>query len=537
MRHQPRNEAPRKVSHLWLIPLLLVIGIASYLVTISAVSEKESPKASSSSTAKPNTFNIPNETPKARKLPRQLQEGDPEAEEAGAISNQRLITFSDAESMRRFLTKLGNGVSLLGSIDSLNTISVSFNNLSDLEALLDGTEETSFNYPAYIPGFEGVGAQADAEALGNNLLKWLGVEGSNSLWGKGLLIAILDTGISDHTAFQNAIQRINLVPLPENPADLNGHGTAVASLIFSNNPLAPGVAPGATPLSVRIADDNGNSSSFLIAQGIIAAVDAGASIINISLGGTGNSSVVNKALEYAQSKGAVVVASSGNSGTEGVMQPAAQPSVIAVGAVDAKNQPLAFSTTGSEVAVAAPGYMINAAYPGNSAAQVNGTSFSAPIVVGAIAGTTSNTGSPSMTTQQAANLVLNHLKDVGEQGTDNSTGGGVPDMWTILNSGSEGIYDASINSIYQSDDNQIQILVQNLGTETLINTGVSVNVNGSTTNANITTLAPNESRVITIPGSNNATLNIQGNVQISSGQNDQRPSNDSLSTTIGPPQD
>ncbi|MFN7343136.1 MAG: S8 family serine peptidase, partial [bacterium] len=80
------------------------------------------------------------------------------------------------------------------------------------------------------------------------------------------------TGIADHIAFKNAIQRINLVPLPTDPSALNGHGTAVASVIFSNNPLAPGVAPSATPLSVRIADDNGTSNTFLIAQGIIAAV-------------------------------------------------------------------------------------------------------------------------------------------------------------------------------------------------------------------------------------------------------------------------
>ncbi|HSH16405.1 MAG TPA: S8 family serine peptidase, partial [Verrucomicrobiae bacterium] len=388
--------------------------------------------------------------------------------------------------------------------------------------------------PVNIPEFAGAGVQDGAVALRNGLLKWLGVTGDNSLWGAGVKIAILDTGIADHIAFRNTIQRINLVPLSADATELNGHGTSVASLIFSDNQQAPGIAPGATPLSVRIANDNGSSSSFLIAQGIMAAVDAGAQLINISLGGNGRSTLVESSLDYAQKAGAVVVAAAGNSGTAGVMQPAASPSVIAVGAVDANNQHLNFSNTGSEIAVSAPGYAVNAAYPDDLAAVVSGTSFSSPIITGTIAAAMSNSGSQTLSATQATAAMNSNLNDVDVPGNDPSTGSGVPDIWRILNGKTPGIYDAAITSVSASG-NQVNVLVQNLGTETIINAGVSVNVNGFPTSANITTLAPGATRVIMVPGGGSENLNIQGTVRLSGGQTDRRPSNDSISHTTAAP--
>lgn len=518
----------------FLIPLFIAVGFASYWITINLTSEKSSPISRElPQTPSVNFTSAPNAPPSGESRKPDLKTDD-EALENDALLNQRAITFKDEAAMRAFLAKLGDKVKLIGRIDKLHTVHVSFENPSDLDAILDGEEELSMIFPVNIPSFENVGPQDGAVALENQLLKWLGVESDNSLWGKGITIAILDTGIADHIAFNNAIQRINLVPLSNDPSALNGHGTAVASVIFSNNPHAPGVAPAATPLSVRIADDNGSSDSFLIAQGIMAAVDAGANIINISLGGSGQSSLVDKALAYAQESGVIVVAAAGNSGNQGVMQPAASPNVVAVGAVDARNQSMNFSTSGKEVAISSPGYGVNVAYPGDQAARVSGTSFSSPIVAGVFAAVASSSGSPVMSPQQAANLVLANLNDIGVAGSDPYTGGGVPDMGTIMNLGTNGRYDASINSIYQTDGNQLNVLVQNLGTETLINAGVSVTINGRATQANITTLAPMETRVITIPHSISDPLQVSGSIQLSPGQADQRPQNNSISQQINP---
>jgi hypothetical protein len=521
-----------KIKGLWPYLLMIVIGVSSYFLTKLAIPDGKSITRSERGAPVRATYPQYEEPAKHKKAERKpTGRLDMTAIDDGAIPNQRVIVFKDKAALEAFLAKLGNGVNLLGRLDKLNALLVGFGNEDDLLGLLDGSEETGFVYPVNIPQF-GSGAQAGAAPLQNGLLKWLGVTGDNSLWGTGVKIAILDTGIADHAAFRNAIERINLVALPTDSADLNGHGTAVATLIFSDNPLAPGIAPGATPLSIRIADDSGGSNSFLIAQGIIAAVDAGAQLINISLGGSGQSSLVENALAYAKQAGVVVVAAAGNSGTEGVMQPAASPSVIAVGAVDAKNQHMDFSTTGSEVAISAPGYGVNVAYPGDMAAVVSGTSFSSPIVAGTIAATMSNSSSPKLSATEAASAMNANLNDIGMKGSDSSTGAGVPDMWRILNGNTPGIYDAavtSISTVSSKQGNQLQVLVQNLGTETMVNAAVSVSINGSSTQANITTLAPGDTRVVTIPIGSTEGLNIQGSVQLSGSQTDRRPSNDSIS--------
>ena len=510
---------------------MAVVGVSAYFLTTLAIPDTETATRPNEKVPLRSTSPVLEEPVKFRKAERSAT-GRPDygAIDNGAIANQRVIAFKDRASLEAFLAKLGGGVNLLGRLDKLNALLVGFRNEDDLLALLDGTEETSFIFPVSIPDFESVGAQDGAVALENGLLKWLGIDGDNSLWGTGVKVAILDTGIADHLAFKNAIQRINLVAMPENPADLNGHGTAVATLIFSDNPFAPGIAPGATPISVRIADDSGGSNSFLIAQGIVAAVDAGAQLINISLGGQGNSSLVDNALAYAKERGAVIVASAGNSGREGVMQPAASSSVLAIGAVDAKNQYMAFSTTGKEVALSAAGYGVNVAYPGDKAARVSGTSFSAPAVTGTLAATMSNGGGKYISPDAAVLRMSSNLNDVGSQGSDNQTGAGVPDMWRIQNTGTSGIYDAAVTSVY-TQDNKVQVLIQNQGTEPLLNAGVTVNVNGSTTRANITNLAVGQTRLITVPVGGTAGLNIQSSVQLSVGQADQRPFNDSISRT------
>ncbi|QTN33883.1 S8 family serine peptidase [Akkermansiaceae bacterium] len=524
------------MNYIWLFLCLACVFMMAYLATRYALSgEPATDVRTTSGKAAPKPYPHQDHLPKTKGSERKNGGGfDGAAFAEGAIPNQRIIVFKDRGAMEGFLANMGAGLNVLGRMDKLNALLIGFGSEADLLANLDGTEETSYNFPASIPEFGGAGVQGDAVALRQGLLQWLGVTGDNSAWGTGVKIAILDTGIADHIAFRNAIERINLVALPSDPSTLNGHGTSVASLIFSNNPLTPGIAPGATPLSVRIADDAGASSSFLIAQGIIAAVDAGAQLINISLGGSGQSALVENALAYARQSGVVVVAAAGNNGTAGVMQPAASPNVIAVGAVDARNQHLDFSNTGKEIAVSAPGYAVNAAYPGDQAAVVTGTSFSSPIIAGTIAATMSNGSRQLLSPTQAVAAMNSNLNDIGAQGSDPATGAGVPDMWRILNGNTPGIYDAAITSITNTGS-QIQVLVQNLGTETMVNAGVSVNVNGSITNANITTLLPGDTRVIAVPAGGSESLNIRSSVQLSGGQTDQRPANDSIYQTVPAP--
>jgi hypothetical protein len=145
----------------------------------------------------------------------------------------------------------------------------------------------------------------------------------------------------------------------------------------------------------------------------------------------------------------------------------------------------------------------------------------------------SNGTSKILSPSQAVASMNANLNDVGTQGWDAQTGAGVPDMWRISNTGKSGIYDAAVTSVYTAN-NQVQVLVQNQGTDRLVNTAVTVSVNGASTTANITTLAVGESRVITVPSGGSDVLNIRGSVQLSSGQTDARPTNDSISKTTSP---
>lgn len=524
----------RKVKSLWPFLLVIGIGVLAYFLTTLAIPEGE--KITRSDDGLPMRPPFPqNETPQKHKVNQRVDVShiDTEALNAGAIANQRIIVFKDRAALERFLAKMGGGLSLLGRLDELNSLLVGFRSPLDLDGLLEGDEETAFNFAAYIPDLPQGSVQEDAIGLGNRLLSYLGITVDHSLWGKGVKIAVLDTGVADHLVFKNPIQRINLVDLPSDPSSLNGHGTSVASLIFSSDPRAPGVAPGATPLSIRIANDDGVSNTFLMAQGIMAAVNGGADFINISMGSYGDSVVMREAVAYAASKEAIIVAPVGNTGVEGVLFPAAYPSVIPVGGVDAKNNHLSFSTTGSQVALSAPGYNITAAYPNDMATSVTGTSFSAPIVTGSFGAAKSNTGKVTLSNSSAVTAVTSKLNDVGSQGFDTSTGAGVPDMWRVINGSTPGIYDAAVTSVSIAD-NKVQVLVQNQGTETLLNTAVNVSLNGVITTANLTTLSAGESRVVTVPARGGEGLNITGSVQVSSGQSDLRPSNNAVSITTPP---
>ncbi|MFN5638717.1 MAG: S8 family serine peptidase, partial [Akkermansiaceae bacterium] len=218
-----------------LILLLIAVGYGSYWLTINLTPKKSSSSSKELTYTPSVNFTSPKLSSSQSDPGKPFANIDREALENGAIRNQRTIVFKDEAALQAFLAKLGDKVKLLGKIDKLNTLLVGFGEIADLDSLLTGDEELSMIFPVNIPSFENVGPQDGAVALENHLLKWLGVESDNSLWGKGITIAILDTGIADHIAFKNAIQRINLVPLPTDPSALNGHGTAVASVIFSNN--------------------------------------------------------------------------------------------------------------------------------------------------------------------------------------------------------------------------------------------------------------------------------------------------------------
>lgn len=455
---------------------------------------------------------------------------DSEAEEAGALRNQRTIQFSDREAMERFLAAIkGRGISVLGSIDRLNMLRVGFLSLADLEAMLDGDEELGLIFPVSLPQPANGGVQAGALGFGRGLLDWLGITGDHTAWGEGVKVAVLDTGVTAHSLLGQVLNHF-LVEASPNQSEWNGHGTAVASLIQQ-------IAPSAELLSWRVADDSGMSNSFLLAQAIIEAIDSGVNIINISMGSNGSSSVLNEAIRLAHESGVLIVASAGNDGYNRVSQPAANDYVVGVGAVDAKGEHLLFSNTGN-VSLSAPGLDLLAAWTGDQSVYFSGTSGSAPVAAGLIAAVMTAGG--YQTPDQAYEQIVRYLNDSGPPGTDELTGAGIPNIARILRGDTPGYVDAALTANHVNIDEKgnatLQVTVQNQGTEPLVNTLLQVSSPSGTVNSNVTTLLPGQTHTYStsLPaGSAGATIN--SSVQLSGGAADMNPANNQRTDVYTPP--
>ena len=509
------------------ILLLAVLGggIAGWLLTRTTIPEEAPPVAVKT----PEAPRLSDPAPKTSKLGKRERSmvRDGEAAEAGALQNQRSLRFSDRDAYDRFLAAAkGKGIAILGSIDRLNALHVGFLSLDELNALLDGSEEAGFIFPVSLPTPKTEGVQEGAVGFGESLLSWLGITGDNSSYGAGVKIAILDTG-STLAGARNQF----LVAPPDDPANWNGHGTAVADLILQ-------IAPSADLYSWRVANDEGQSNSFLLAQGILAAVDAGVDVINISMGSYGNSAILRDAVETALEAKVMIYASGGNEGYEQLAYPAAYEGVVGVGAVDANGSYLNFSNTGN-VTMTAPGLDLVTAWTGGESVYFTGTSASSPIGVGVLAAAMSQ-GSHRISSRQAYDLVTGNLNEAGAPGLDNYYGIGMVDLGRVLQSGQSGITDAAIASNFVSTGNggnpQLQVTVQNRGTATLVNTPVEVTTPAGTTTLNITTLQAGDIATFNLPLSfTGGSAVIQSKVQVSGGINDLKPSNNRRTDVYTPP--
>lgn len=455
---------------------------------------------------------------------------DLEAITDGALANQRTLKFRSREEMEAFLRSLeGKGIRVLGRIDGLNVLRIGFDSLADLAGLPKDAEQ-GLIYPVNLPPNPEGGVQDGALGFGGSLLKWLGADTDRSGYGNGVKVAVLDTGVASHLALAGKIQQLELVPFSVDPSALNGHGTAVASLIAGSHAAVQGLAPGVDLLSIRVANDAGVSDSFTLAQGILAALDNGASLINISMGSYGNSPVLRDAVAQAIAQGAVIVASAGNEGySNTVAYPAAYPGVIGVAAVEANSTHLDFSNSGSSVDVAAPGLAINAAWPGDKMISFTGTSASAPVVTGAIA----SAYTKGSTVGQAADLVLSNLNEGGYPGTDPQLGAGVLDVGRVERAKTPNVVDVAVASqvVDTSEVNpKLLVTIENRGTTTVSNTGVTVSSGGNQTPLNIPTLAAGQTHTFTLPVPAGST--VQSQVTAGGGVVDQFPSNNKRTDTI-----
>ncbi len=213
-----------------------------------------------------------------------------------------------------------------------------------------------------------------------------------------ICVAVLDGPVDQtHPCFRGAQLSALPTTVPNTVAGgrMSNHGTHVASLIFGQPGSAvPGIAPGCRGIIAPVFSDvdQGPTSQMDLARAINAAVDAGAHVINISggeLSDHGESDpLLQRAVQHCEEEGVLVVAAAGNDSCRCLHVPAALPSVLAVGAVDAQGAPLDSSNWGDAYqaqGVLAPGEKLLGAAPAGGVALRTGTSFATPLVSGVAA--------------------------------------------------------------------------------------------------------------------------------------------------------
>lgn len=317
-----------------------------------------------------------------------------EIEQPHAWENEALLTFSDPAALAEFVTRATSaGLEVTGPFGGANTIRVSFGTLETLRDVIAGTKgeapAVSANFSVGIPDLATAppAGGTGTAPFGAGLLPSLGVADGldRSSWGEGVTVAVIDSGIAPHPAFREG--QITHLDLTTDGGALNAHGTAIASLVAGNVEGAEGLAPGADLLDIRIAGKEGLSDSYLLAQGIHAAIERGAGVINISMATYGDARPVAEAIVEAHRLGITVVAAVGNDAAGIKAWPAAYPGVLSVSGVDAEGHLAYFSNTGTP-SLAAPSVGVPSAYHAEGEARLatgNGTSQATALVSGAAA--------------------------------------------------------------------------------------------------------------------------------------------------------
>ncbi|TCB98929.1 type VII secretion-associated serine protease mycosin [Micromonospora zingiberis] len=259
--------------------------------------------------------------------------------------------------------------------------------------------------------------------------------------GRGVTVAVIDSGVdgSHPDLVGRVLPGIDLVsPGGAAEPDPVGHGTTVAGLIAGRNDDRQGVvglAPDARILPVRVLDEeNRYDDALIVAQGVRWAVDNGAQVINLSLGGSGDSPALAAAIDYAFARDVVVVACTGNLATSPdakVWYPAREPGVIAVSGLERSSNNLwSGAITGRATILTAPASGLVGARPPSGYWRVQGTSFAAPLVAATAALVRARY--PQMSAGDVVNRLLVTAKDIGPTGRDDRFGYGLVDPIAAL---------------------------------------------------------------------------------------------------------
>lgn len=269
--------------------------------------------------------------------------------------------------------------------------------------------------------------------------------------GSGTVVAIVDSGVRQSLpdlAGTNFTAGYDFVNGDNDPDDDNGHGSHVAGTVAqtTNNSLGcAGIAYNATIMPVKVLNKRGSGSLTDIADGITFAVDNGADVINLSLGGPSTLSVLEDAINYAWNNNVVVICAAGNDSSSASFYPAAYTNSISVSATGGNDALASYSNYGATIDICAPGgdsgdyngdgyddMILQNTFVRKSTGYYffSGTSMAAPHVAAVAALVKS--ANFSLTNAQIRNILESTAEDLGTSGWDQYFGHGLLDAYAAV---------------------------------------------------------------------------------------------------------
>jgi subtilisin family serine protease len=329
---------------------------------------------------------------------------DGDADHAAAVPSQVIVKLEPGVTIDS-INQTYNTVTVAELVPGRDVYLLQASQGSDVEVLLDRMEDDErlvyaepnliAEAPESIRSKDwGWGGQEAEPYTDQYALPSINLAGAHShSTGANTITAVIDTGVQlNHPVLAGSITTVQADFIDgdgianDEPNGLDddgdgevdestGHGTHVAGIALL-------VAPDTRILPVRALDSDGMGDAFAVAEAILFAVENGANVINLSLGTTGESDLLEEVIEEAAQSGVLVVAAAGNLGTSQEVYPAANECALAVTAVGPTDRRSSFASYGSWADLAAPGESIYSSFPIDGYAWWSGTSMAAPFAAG-----------------------------------------------------------------------------------------------------------------------------------------------------------
>ncbi|MEK4171267.1 S8 family peptidase [Lysinibacillus sp. FSL L8-0312] len=246
-------------------------------------------------------------------------------------------------------------------------------------------------------------------------------------------VAVIDSGVDfKHPDLKSQVLPPYNAAAPANTTYPGDHGTHVAGIIAAakdNGIGGHGVNPKAKLLPIDVFNGKEGANDFIIAQGILYAIEQGVDVINMSLGGYGESPLMKEAVQKAVDSGITIVAAAGNESTDEYSFPASYEGVISVGSTNERNKLSSYSNYGPSVDVVAPGEEIYSTVhddkKGSSFVKFSGTSMASPVVAGVASLLKSKY--PHLKPHEIEAILEMTAQDLGAKGYDLTYGHGLID--------------------------------------------------------------------------------------------------------------